>query len=348
MTVGVIMPRKTFTFEGKRYEVTAKTEAELYKKLALKKIELQEGKIKESNILVKEYVSKWYEVYKKPYVKAKTQAMYTTTTRIIKRYVGDIQLKFITPMEIQAMIKAEMDLGRSKSHIDKLILTVKQVFKQAVKDKKLRENPAEDIIVPKLTQGKRRAITDLERYHILKVAETHRHGKWIRGMLYLGFRPNETPRIQGKDIDLENKTIHIRGTKTFKADRYVPIPEAIINDLRGVSDEEYVYPTKDGTPPNKQRRLAWWHAFKRDVDISMGATVYRNKVVDSVVAEDLTPYCLRHTYGTDAQAAGIPIDVLADLMGHESIETTRKYYIHENKASREAARKAFEKFYQNM
>ena len=32
-------------------------------------------------------------------------------------------------------------------------------------------------------------------------------------------------------------------------------------------------------------------------------------------------------------------------MGHEDIETTRKYYIHENSESREAARKAFEDFY---
>ena len=48
--------RKTFTFEGKRYDVTAKTETELYEKIARKKIELEQGKVKESNILVKDYL----------------------------------------------------------------------------------------------------------------------------------------------------------------------------------------------------------------------------------------------------------------------------------------------------
>ena len=49
------MPRKTFTFEGRRYDITAKTEDELYEKIALKKLELKEGKLKEQNILVKDY-----------------------------------------------------------------------------------------------------------------------------------------------------------------------------------------------------------------------------------------------------------------------------------------------------
>lgn len=34
----------------------------------------------------------------------------------------------------------------------------------------------------------------------------------------------------------------------------------------------------------------------------------------------------------------VPIDVLADLMGHEKIETTRKYYISDNFESKELQR----------
>lgn len=341
------MLRKTFTFDGKRYDVTGNTEAELYERIAAKKAALQNNVIKEANMLAKDYIDQWFEVYKEPYVSAKTREMYITSTNHIKAYIGGIPLKKVTATDIQQMVTAEYNKGRSKSHIDKLVLTVKQIFKRACIDKKIRDNPTIDIKVPKLQQGKRRAITDEERKYILDVAKDHRHGRWIRGMLYLGFRPEETAYIQGKDIDLDSRTLHIRGTKSYKADRYVPIPDLIIDDFSGFSPEQYVYSTKDGNPPNKQRRLAWWHAFKRDVDIAMGAEVYRNEVITSVIAEDLTPYCLRHTYGTNAQAAGIPIDVLADLMGHEDIETTRKYYIHENAESREAARKAFEFFYKS-
>jgi integrase len=35
----------------------------------------------------------------------------------------------------------------------------------------------------------------------------------------------------------------------------------------------------------------------------------------------------RHTFATTLSKAGIPIQVTADLLGHDSIEVTAKYYI---------------------
>jgi hypothetical protein len=37
-----------------------------------------------------------------------------------------------------------------------------------------------------------------------------------------------------------------------------------------------------------------WNNFKRELDIHMGAEVYRNQIIQSVVAPDLVSYCLRH------------------------------------------------------
>jgi site-specific recombinase XerD len=60
----------------------------------------------------------------------------------------------------------------------------------------------------------------------------------------------------------------------------------------------------------------------------MGATVYRNEIIVSKVADDLVPYCLRHTYGTDLQDAGVPINVAKYLMGHSDITVTANIYTH--------------------
>ena len=51
----------------------------------------------------------------------------------------------------------------------------------------------------------------------------------------------------------------------------------------------------------------WTLYFKRELEIHMGAEVYRNQIIQSVVAPDLVPYCLRHTYCTDLQRAGVPL-----------------------------------------
>jgi site-specific recombinase XerD len=63
--------------------------------------------------------------------------------------------------------------------------------------------------------------------------------------------------------------------------------------------------------------------------MQMGATVFRSQITESVVAEDLVPYCLRHTFCTDLQDAGVPINVAKYLMGHTDIAVTSKIYTHQ-------------------
>jgi hypothetical protein len=41
----------------------------------------------------------------------------------------------------------------------------------------------------------------------------------------------------------------------------------------------------------------------------MGATLKRNKIIVHAVAADINPYCLRHTYCTDLQDKGVPINI---------------------------------------
>ena len=64
------------------------------------------------------------------------------------------------------------------------------------------------------------------------------------------------------------------------------------------------------------------------MDIAMGAEVYRHKITRSVIADDLTPYCLRHTFATDCARAGVPLETVRWLLGHEDISTTANIYQH--------------------
>jgi site-specific recombinase XerD len=47
-----------------------------------------------------------------------------------------------------------------------------------------------------------------------------------------------------------------------------------------------------------------------------------------VVAPDLVPYCLRHTFCTDLQAKGVELKVASYLMGHSNISVTADIYTH--------------------
>ena len=60
----------------------------------------------------------------------------------------------------------------------------------------------------------------------------------------------------------------------------------------------------------------------------MGAKLERNKIVESKVAADLTPYCLRHTFATDCIRADVHIDNVRWLLGHSDIAMTANTYSH--------------------
>ena len=72
--------------------------------------------------------------------------------------------------------------------------------------------------------------------------------------------------------------------------------------------------------------------------IEAGGQLFRNAVVDDRIAKDFTMYCLRHTYCTDLEKAGVPITVASRLMGHSKLELTAKIYTHHNAESIEKAR----------
>lgn len=63
-----------------------------------------------------------------------------------------------------------------------------------------------------------------------------------------------------------------------------------------------------------------------------------------LVADDLVPYDLRHTFCIDLQDAGVSINVAKELMGHSSIELTARIYTHYTEKSLNDAAVKMEQF----
>ena len=72
-----------------------------------------------------------------------------------------------------------------------------------------------------------------------------------------------------------------------------------------------------------------WNKLKREMNIAMGCAVYRNELVPPYpLAEDLVPYCLRHTFCTNLQKKSVDIRTAQYLMGHSDIRMTANIYTH--------------------
>lgn len=109
------------------------------------------------------------------------------------------------------------------------------------------------------------------------------------------------------------------------------------NSIAGKANEPVLKQPTTGKRHTQSSMTCLWSNFKRELDISMGAKVYRNQIIESKVAPDLVPYCLRHTYGTDLQDAGVPLNIAKYLMGHSDIAMTANIYTHTSNAAIKSA-----------
>lgn len=190
-------------------------------------------------------------------------------------------------------------------------------------------------MLPQVTEGHRRPITDEERAMIIETAKTHYAGTMVLTMLYCGLRPIEIRRMTWDWIDFENSILTVGKSKTKAGTgRKIPIPPqlktALLEHKMKHQNDEYVFVRvkNNNLPMDENAFYHAWHNFKREMDIANGAKVYRNQIVESTLSPDLEPYLLRHTFCTDCQAAGVPINVAKELMGHSDISVTAKIYTH--------------------
>ena len=324
--------RETFTYQGKRYSVRAKTERDLWRKVEEKKRRLEEGvDVTNENTTVDRWLANYLAAYKKGNVTDKT---YHQLEAYVKNYIspaiGNRRLKDIQTIDLQLIMNS--CAGKSQSQARKLRDIIRQAFKQARISRVLIFDPSEGIVMPKTTNGTHRALTNEERLHIHNVARSHRGGLWVLFMLYTGARPDETRKARWEDIDFKEHTVTLHSAKTDYGDRRVPIPARLYKRLKWErQDSGYLFtqPTT-GKPHTETSMKQMWRSFKQALDLDMGAQMAGGAIdpETSVVADDLTPYCLRHTYATDLQSAGVPLNVAKDLLGHQSIAMTSQIYTH--------------------
>ena len=331
--------RKSFTYEGQRYFIRAADETDYQVKKALKIKELEENaKIVRRKTTCAKWAKDWTETFR-PNATSKWKRSLDCVLEAFCKDYGRFPLNKITQKNIQ--LWANSLAGLSQGTYDRYIDTIQSFFETALENGLITQNPVKGIKTPVVLEPlKRRPITDFERQLILKVAGYHRLGPFLKMMLFCGLRTMEVAALQGQDIDLKNRLIHVRNNidyngrlkepKTAAGVRDVPIVDSYYEELKAMDLQPYqfVFTTVTGKRYTNNTFQREWKSFKLCMEAEHPYSV----------APDLVPYCLRHTFCTDLQDAGVPINVAKVLMGHSSIKMTAQIYTHHTDRSIESAR----------
>lgn len=315
---------KSYSYKGRRIQAYGNTASELARSMKAKEVKIDREK--RDTVMT---FDRWCDICLEQYkIRASKETIKATKSALVSRvypYLKGIPLSQIKRADCQ-LIMAHME-GFSQSYIRTVAQTLTFVFRYAVLEKLIPENPMSGVTPPKGTRTARRALTTEERTAVIKVAKTKRQYYVFLLMLYCGCRPSEAAECKGSDISEVNgiPTLHIRGQKTAFSDRFVPIPKDLYPLIKNTPENEYISPTERGNKQITDKLRRTWLYFRRKIDIELGATVYRNQVIVSKL-DDLVPYCFRHEYCTDLARRGIDIRLAQRLMGHANIRMTANVY----------------------
>ena len=129
---------------------------------------------------------------------------------------------------------------------------------------------------------------------------------YLTGYCNLGVRESELYRIRPDDLDLDTGMVHVRGKKTGRSDRWIPLQE----DIAMVLARRAAH-----TPPGEAIFPPWGNA-RRDLRAACERA-------------DIAPVShndLRRTFASWLAEQGVPELVTASLMGHSSSAMVRRVY----------------------
>ncbi len=226
---------------------------------------------------------------------------------IIARLGADTPLSTITEEVVVAF--REDRLAEVSAHtVYKLLCELRIFFRWCVERGYLRTSPADGVTVAFKTKKEDRAITP-EEFARLHEALPSKRRPYVLLMVETGVRPGEEAEgILWGDVDPELQLIHIRGTKTEDADRFIPIREGFATYLEGLRNG-----VRDDQPIVER-----WSNSRRDL--------YR--ACEKAGVRRIRPYDLRHTYASWALQGGAPDSHVAKALGHSSTAMVHRVYGH--------------------
>ena len=290
---------------------------------------------------------------------------YDIVTRLhIVPAIGEMRLASVTDTDLRGILNAQR--GMSYAHAQKIRMILKMMFTQANVSRLIMFNPAVNLDLPAVEKGSRRSFTPYEKEIFFKVAEKHRSGYLFRFMLATGMRPNEVRALRVRQLDLDKAIVKIddaveSGTNLISTPKTnAGIRHTVINDIDLISrlrdfveqkqPDDFLFPKYGGGMMTDQNIHTYWRSFARLMDIEMGAIRIHNHIPDEKdvkydgtplypdpadpskplnghrLSADISLYTLRHTFCTDMQRLGVPVEVTKYLMGHEDISTTSNIY----------------------
>ena len=278
--------------------------------------------------LFHEYYAKWITVYKKGAIRKVTMDKYLMTQKWLEKLIPDLRVCDMNRIAYQQLLNDYAEHHERQTTMD-FHHQLKGAILDAVDEGLIDRDPTRKAIIKGRTPTSKKVkyLNQFELHTLLTSLELKNEVNWDYFILLVaktGMRFSEALALTPKDFDFSHQTLSINKTWDYKG--------------------------KGGFQPTKNKssirkiQIDWQtviqfselvKGFPKDQPIFVKSNVY-----NSTVNDILGRYCersnipvisihgLRHTHASLLLFAGVSIASVARRLGHSSMTTTQKTYLH--------------------
>ena len=283
-----------------------------------------------TDTLFYEYYNQWLVIYKEGSVRLVTMHKYYLTAAWIKRLIPTVRLCDFDRITYQQLINDYAELHERQTTMD-FHHQLKGAILDAVDDGLIARDPTRKVIIKGKTPNDKKK-KYLSRYELQKLLadldlKSGLNMDWLILLIAkTGMRFSEAIAVTPADFDFTHQTLSVNKTWDYKG-------------------EGGFQPTKNRSSVRKIR-LDWqtvgqFYAIVRELNENAPFFVSKEKkIYNSTLNDVLERHCkaagipvisvhgLRHTHASLLLFDGVSIASVAQRLGHSSINTTQKTYLH--------------------
>ena len=275
------------------------------------------------------YYKQWIDVYKKDAIRDATLAKYRMTHKWVERLVPELKVSDLTRTVYQKLLNDYAKEHERQTTLD-FHHQLKGAILDAVDEGLIERDPTRKAII-KGKMPKPKKIKYLNQFELhtlishLNIKEAPNWDWFILLVAKTGMRFSEALAVTPADFDFARQTLSVSKTWDYKG-------------------EGGFLPTKNKSSVRKIQ-IDWQIVVKfselvKDLPEDEPIFVGKDKVYKSTVNDILTRHCkacgiseisihgLRHTHASLLLFAGVSIASVARRLGHASMTTTQKTYLH--------------------
>ena len=266
--------------------------------------------------------------------------------------LGAIRLSKLSLQDVQRFFNNKLKAGNSPALVRYLRVVLRVALNQAVKAELVTRNVAALATPPLVERKEITPFTSDQASRFLKAALGHRHEALFTAGLAVGLRSGECSALRWPDLDLDEGTVTVRHTlqrkkgeglflmppKSVKSRRTIELAASCVTALRAHRERQgqeriiagsrwvetnHVFTSRKGTPIDDRKILKEFNALVE------AAKLPKQRFHD-----------LRRACISLLGAQGVPLKVIAEIVGHSDVRLTQNVYQHVyQEAKRDAANK---------